>query len=101
MPFDSADRGTRQRYQAYARSRHERTLAPQGERGTLFAADLAGPSGQIVERLATDVAVQEVSELRLELPYEFNQDDYAQILHDTVHAVAPALGWRPAGALAQ
>jgi alkanesulfonate monooxygenase SsuD/methylene tetrahydromethanopterin reductase-like flavin-dependent oxidoreductase (luciferase family) len=101
VPFDSADRGTRQRYQAYARSRHDRTLAPQGDRGTLFAADLAGPSGQIVERLAADVAVQEVSELRLELPYEFTRDDYAQILHDAVYAVAPALGWRPAGALAQ
>jgi hypothetical protein len=35
VPFDSADRGTRQRYQAYARSRHGRTLAPRGERGTL------------------------------------------------------------------
>jgi hypothetical protein len=98
---DSADRGTRQRYQAYARSRHERTLAPHGERGTLFAADLVGPADQIAERLAADVAVQEVSELRLELPYEFTRDDYGQILHDAVHLVAPALGWRPAGALAQ
>lgn len=39
--------------------------------------------------------------LRLELPYEFTRDDYGQILHDAVHLVAPALGWRPAGALAQ
>ena len=70
VPFDSADRSTRQRYQAYARSRYERTLAPQGERGVLFAPDLAGPSEQIVERLRADAAAREISELRLELPYE-------------------------------
>ncbi|MGP7998434.1 MAG: LLM class flavin-dependent oxidoreductase [Streptosporangiaceae bacterium] len=100
VPFDSADRGTRQRYQAYARSRHARTLAPQGERGALFAADLIGPAGEIAERLAADVAVQQVAELRLELPYEFSHEDYGQILHDVVHAVAPRLGWRAAGAVA-
>ncbi|WP_405138366.1 hypothetical protein [Nocardia sp. NBC_01388] len=30
VPFDSADRATRERYRRYAASRHERTLAPQG-----------------------------------------------------------------------
>jgi hypothetical protein len=39
--------------------------------------------------------VQQVSELRLELPYEFDRDDYEQILHDAAHAVAPELGWQP------
>jgi hypothetical protein len=82
--------------QAYEASRHERTLAPQGERGVLFAPDLVGPSEQIVERLRVDVAVQQVSELRIELPYEFGRDDYVQILHDVASHVAPQLGWRPA-----
>jgi hypothetical protein len=96
VPFDSAGRATRERYRAYAASRHERTLAPQGPRGVLIAPDVAGPSEEIVERLLADAAVQEVSELRMELPYEFSHEDYEQILHDVVHAVAPRLGWRPA-----
>jgi hypothetical protein len=42
---------------------------PRGhERGVLFAPDLVGPSEQIVERLRADVAVQQVTELRIELP---------------------------------
>jgi alkanesulfonate monooxygenase SsuD/methylene tetrahydromethanopterin reductase-like flavin-dependent oxidoreductase (luciferase family) len=96
VPLDGADAGTRERYLAYEASRHERTLAPQGERGVLFAPDLVGPSEQIVERLRADVAVQQVSELRVELPYEFSRDDYAQILHDVARYVAPQLGWQPA-----
>jgi hypothetical protein len=96
VPFDGADGSTRQRYLAYEASRHERTLAPQGERGVLFAPDLVGLSEQIVERLRADVAVQQVSELRIELPYEFSGDDYTQILHDVARYVAPKLGWRPA-----
>ena len=63
MPFDGADATTRKRYSAYEESRYERTLAPQGERGVLFAPDLVGPSEQIVERLRADAAVQRVSEL--------------------------------------
>jgi alkanesulfonate monooxygenase SsuD/methylene tetrahydromethanopterin reductase-like flavin-dependent oxidoreductase (luciferase family) len=96
VPLDGAGAGTRERYLAYEASRHGRTLAPQGERGVLFAPDLVGPAEHIVERLRADVAVQQVSELRIELPYEFSQDDYAQILHDVARYVAPQLGWRPA-----
>jgi alkanesulfonate monooxygenase SsuD/methylene tetrahydromethanopterin reductase-like flavin-dependent oxidoreductase (luciferase family) len=96
VPFDGADASTRKRYMAYEVSRHERTLSPQGERGVLFAPDLVGPSDQIVERLRADMAVQRISELRVELPYEFDGDDYAQILHDVASHVAPQLGWRPA-----
>jgi alkanesulfonate monooxygenase SsuD/methylene tetrahydromethanopterin reductase-like flavin-dependent oxidoreductase (luciferase family) len=94
VPFDGADRATRERYRAYAASRHERTLKPQGPRGVLIARDVVGSSAEIVERLLADAAVQEVSELRMELPYEFSHDDYEQILHDVVHSVAPHLGWR-------
>jgi alkanesulfonate monooxygenase SsuD/methylene tetrahydromethanopterin reductase-like flavin-dependent oxidoreductase (luciferase family) len=93
VPFDGADRATRERYRAYEASRHERTLKPQGPRGVLIAPDIVGRSEEIVERLLADAAVQEVSELRMELPYEFSHQDYEQILHDVVHSVAPKLGW--------
>ncbi|GGN98857.1 monooxygenase [Actinoplanes lobatus] len=94
VPTDSADRATRERYRQYAAGRHARTLAPQGERRVLFAPDLVGPADEIAERLATDPVLAETSELRLELPYEFQRGDYEQILHDTVHLIAPALGWQ-------
>ncbi len=54
VPFDSADAWTRARYTEYAASRRERTLAPQGERRTLFAPDLVGTSEQILEALVRD-----------------------------------------------
>jgi alkanesulfonate monooxygenase SsuD/methylene tetrahydromethanopterin reductase-like flavin-dependent oxidoreductase (luciferase family) len=75
VPFDGADSSTRKRCLAYEASRHERTLAPQGERGVLFAPDLVDPSEQIVERLRADETVQRVSELRVELPYEFSWEN--------------------------
>lgn len=96
VPFDSADRTTRERYRQYAASRYERTLAPQGERRVLFAPDVVGSAEEIIERLRADPVLTRTSELRLELPYEFYRADYEQILHDTVELIAPALGWRPA-----
>jgi alkanesulfonate monooxygenase SsuD/methylene tetrahydromethanopterin reductase-like flavin-dependent oxidoreductase (luciferase family) len=95
LPLDGADRRTRGRYRAYEESRRARTLGPQGERRTLFARDLVGSSEQILEALAADVALQEAGELRLELPYELERDDYEQILTDVVTGIAPELGWRP------
>ncbi|GAA4638290.1 LLM class flavin-dependent oxidoreductase [Actinoallomurus vinaceus] len=96
VPWDGADAATRERYRRYAASRHARTLAPHGERRILFAPDLVGPSAEIIERLLGDRAVAAVSELRLELPYEFDERDYEQILHDVRTLIAPKLGWRPA-----
>lgn len=96
VPTDSADAATREGYRAYEAARYERTLAPQGERRTLFAPDLVGSSDEIVERLLADAAVAEVNELRLELPYGLRRADYEQILHDVATSVAPALGWQPA-----
>ncbi|MGW5309987.1 LLM class flavin-dependent oxidoreductase [Nocardia thailandica] len=96
VPFDSADRPTRERYRAYAASRHARTLGPQGERRVLFAPDVVGTSEQILEQLHADPVLAHTTELRLELPYELHREDYEQILHDTVESIAPALGWTPA-----
>lgn len=96
VPFDSATPATRRRYTEYEASRHERTLAPQGESRTLFAPDLVGTSEQILETLTSDPVTAAAGELRLELPYEFTGEDYRQILSDVVTHIAPELGWRPA-----
>ncbi|MBB2841637.1 LLM class flavin-dependent oxidoreductase [Rhizobium sophoriradicis] len=94
VPFDSADAATRRRYRDYADGRHQRTLSPQGERRTLFARDIVGTSEEILEQLFADPILPEVSELRLELPYEFEHEEYRQILHDFVTRIAPELGWK-------
>jgi alkanesulfonate monooxygenase SsuD/methylene tetrahydromethanopterin reductase-like flavin-dependent oxidoreductase (luciferase family) len=95
VPFDSAERTTRERYRRYAAGRYERTRAPQGERRILFAPDLVGTAEQILDRLRADPVLAGTTELRLELPYEFHRGDYEQILHDTVEYIAPELGWQP------
>lgn len=94
VPTDSAPPARVARYEAYAASRLERTFKPQGERRTLFPRDLVGTSEQIVQWLLEDPVLPLVSELRLELPYEFKRAEYEQILTDTITRVAPALGWQ-------
>ncbi|CAN7443857.1 LLM class flavin-dependent oxidoreductase [Devosia sp. LjRoot16] len=84
VPLDGASRATRERYLAYAQSRHARTLQPNGDKRTLFAPDLVGTLADIAERLTADAAVAAADELRLELPYEFDEADYAQILTNAI-----------------
>lgn len=96
VPFDSADTATRRRYTDFASSRQARTLAPQGDRRTLFSPDLVGTSEQILEQLHQDPVLHELSELRIELPYEFNFEQYQQILTDFIELVAPEIGWKKA-----
>lgn len=98
VPLDGADAATRTRYREYAASRHDRTLAPQGPQRLLIARDVVGTAAQILEQLTADPVLHHVSELRLELPYEFHRADYEQILHDVAHLIAPELGWRTAAA---
>lgn len=93
VPTDSANAKSRQRYKDFAASRYERTLAPQGERRTLFHLDLVGSSDEIIDSLLNDPVLARVSELRLELPYEFHVDEYSQIITDFTTKIAPALGW--------
>ncbi len=93
VPLDGADAKTRSRYRDYAASRHERTLKPQGERRTQFAPDLVGTSEQILIALLQDPVLREVGELRLELPYNFEAEDYEQIIDDFIRLIAPNLGW--------
>jgi alkanesulfonate monooxygenase SsuD/methylene tetrahydromethanopterin reductase-like flavin-dependent oxidoreductase (luciferase family) len=93
VPTDSADAASRQMYQGFATSRHARTLAPQGDRRVLYSRDLVGHSDQILEWLLTDPVLPLVSELRLELPYNFPHEAYLQLLTDFVERIAPELGW--------
>lgn len=92
VPTDGADATSRRRYRAFAEGRHARTLAPQGERRTLFAPDLVGSADEILSALARDPILPRVSELRLELPYDFAPHEYAQIIEDAARLIAPALG---------
>lgn len=93
VPLDSADAITRKRYKDYAAGRYERTLSPQGERRTLFPRDIVGTADEILETLFSDPILPEVSELRLELPYEFEDEEYRQIIEDFTALIAPHLGW--------
>lgn len=92
VPLDGADAATRMRYLAYAEGRAARTLQPQGERRTLFPLDLVGSADEILERLRRDPVLPLVDELRLELPYAFAHEEYAQILTDFRQRIAPELG---------
>jgi alkanesulfonate monooxygenase SsuD/methylene tetrahydromethanopterin reductase-like flavin-dependent oxidoreductase (luciferase family) len=101
LPLDSADAATRRKYRAYEAARHQRTLAPQGPRRILIAPDLVGTADEIAAALRADPALAEVSELQLELPYDFAPEEYEQIVADAATLLAPQLGWsaaRPAGA---
>ena len=94
VPTDGANAATRAKYAAYAASRTARTLQPHGEKRTLFANDLVGSAAEIVDRLLVDPVLGLVDELRLELPYEFTQGEYQQILEDAIELIAPVLANR-------
>ena len=79
----------------YRAARHQRTLAPIGERRILIAPDLVGSSAEIAESLRSDPVLSEVTELQLELPYAFAPQEYEQILSDVAASIAPHLGWSP------
>ncbi|MBS7703786.1 LLM class flavin-dependent oxidoreductase [Chelatococcus asaccharovorans] len=96
VPLDSASPRSREKHLTFAAGRNDRTLEPQGDRRILFSRDLVGSSDQIVEWLAKDPILPDVSEFRLELPYDLDLEDYEQILGDFVGKIAPRLGWKHA-----
>lgn len=96
LPTDSASPGTRRRYADFVATRTERTKAPQGPRRTLFLPDIVGTSEEILDRLSRDPVLPLVSELRLELPYEFHAEDYAQIISDFAGLFAASRKREPA-----
>lgn len=87
LPLDSADAATRKRYTDFVAARTARTLSAHGPKRTLFLPDIIGTTEQIAEILSRDPVIGLVSELRLELPYEFYSDDYRQILTDMSSAL--------------
>ncbi len=96
IPTDTASPAQRAKYLAYAQARTARTAAPQGPARLLFAADLVGRSEEIAERLYAHAAFREIDEVAFALPFDFEHEDYVQILTDIATGLGPALGWSPA-----
>ncbi len=93
LPTDGASPDARRRYAEFAAERDKRTGLSHGPRRTLFLPDIVGTTEEILEKLAVDPVLPLVSEFRLELPYEFHAEDYAQILTD-FGRLLPASGTR-------
>jgi len=96
IPTDSATARQRTRYAAYVEARTPRTASPQGPARMMFARDLLGSSTQIAEALYAHAGFREVREVAFALPFNFEPEDYVQILSDMAEKLGPALGWRPA-----
>ncbi|MCZ4536259.1 LLM class flavin-dependent oxidoreductase [Gordonia terrae] len=96
IPTDSATADQIRKYRAYADSRFERTLTPQGPRGLLFSPDLIEPSDELAERLYEHAGFQRATEVAFALPFSFDEPDYLQIVGDLAGQLGPALGWTPA-----
>ncbi|MBK4216740.1 LLM class flavin-dependent oxidoreductase [Paracoccus caeni] len=82
LPTDSATDVQREKYACFAEARQARTLQPNGPRKMMFLPDIVGTTDEIVAALADDPVLPLVDHLRLELPYEFELEDYQQILRD-------------------
>jgi alkanesulfonate monooxygenase SsuD/methylene tetrahydromethanopterin reductase-like flavin-dependent oxidoreductase (luciferase family) len=95
LPTDSASPATRRRYQEFAAERDKRTTTPHGARRTLFLPDIVGTTNEILEKLSRDPVLPLVSEFRLELPYEFQPEDYRQIVTDFASVLPQLSGGRP------
>lgn len=96
IPTDNATPAQRKKYAAYAAERDRREGVPWGPRKTLFARDIVGTAEQVIDTLGNDEAFRLVDEVAFPLPFDFEYEDYAQILTDIATLVAPALGWQPA-----
>jgi hypothetical protein len=62
----------------------------------MFARDPLGSSSQIAEALYGHAGFREVREVAFALPFNFEPEDYVQILSDMAEKLGPVLGWRPA-----
>jgi alkanesulfonate monooxygenase SsuD/methylene tetrahydromethanopterin reductase-like flavin-dependent oxidoreductase (luciferase family) len=95
IPTDSATPRQREKYLEYARKRAGRVGTPQGPAGLLFAKDIVGTADEIVEQLHADPSFRETDEVAFALPFDFEHEDYVQILTDMADRLGPGLGWRP------
>ncbi|MFP7365394.1 LLM class flavin-dependent oxidoreductase [Corynebacterium callunae] len=94
LPLDSANIEQTKHYQEFAAARNERTKQPQGERKTVIQPDLIGSSDEIIEQLKNDPSFDGRTELRIALPYAFDQQEYVQIIRDIADLILPALDWK-------
>ena len=90
LPTDSASPAQKAKYTAFAEGRLTRTRQPNGKGRTMFLPDLVGTTDQILTALQADPILPGVNHFRLELPYEFEAEDYLQILRDFLK-IRPAL----------
>jgi alkanesulfonate monooxygenase SsuD/methylene tetrahydromethanopterin reductase-like flavin-dependent oxidoreductase (luciferase family) len=95
IPTDHATPSQRERYAAYVAARTPRTYEPQGPRRMMFSRDYLGTSEEIAAALYSDVGFREVTEVAFALPFNFEPEDYVQILTDMAHGLGPTLGWKP------
>jgi alkanesulfonate monooxygenase SsuD/methylene tetrahydromethanopterin reductase-like flavin-dependent oxidoreductase (luciferase family) len=96
IPTDSATPKQVARYRAYAASRFERTLKPQGPRGMFASPDYVGESKELADILHAHRGFHRVDEVAFALPHGFGEDDHLQIITDMAEKLGPMLGWAPA-----
>lgn len=98
IPTDSASAEQVDRYQAYAQSRCDRTLQPQGPRRMVASPDYVGTSEELADALYAHRGFQRIDEVAFALPHGFGEDDHVQIITDIAEKLGPKLGWSPAQA---
>lgn len=98
IPTDSATEDQKRRYEAYVQHRKDvgvGRVQAFGPKKMITAPDLIGTSEQIAEQLNNLSAFQVIDEVAFALPFDFERDDYLQILGDIAGSLAPKLGWSP------
>ncbi|MBK0419445.1 LLM class flavin-dependent oxidoreductase [Leucobacter sp. CSA1] len=95
VPTDGATPEQVRKYREYADARTPRTKKVHGK-NTIIARDVLGSLDEIVEFISNDIAFQAADDYLFELPFEFELDDWKQILHQLATSIGPALGWEPA-----
>lgn len=95
VPTDGATDDQAKKYRAYAAARTPRTTQVHGK-NTIIALDVLGSLDEIVDYLVNDPAFQAADDYLFELPFEFDLEDWKQILHQLATRIGPALGWHPA-----
>lgn len=97
VPTDAATDDQVRRYRDYVEGRTPRTRKVHG-RNTIIAEDVLGSLDEIVGRVRGDLAFRAADDYLFELPFEFELDDWKQILHQLATRIGPALGWEPGAA---
>lgn len=92
VPTDDTTPEQLAKYREYAAARTPRTKKIHGK-NTIIALDVLGSTDAIVDFLVNDPAFQAADDYLFELPFEFELEDWKQILHQLATQIGPALGW--------